>query len=69
MDSFFLYITTATALVFVIEGLVYALFPDFVRRLMAVALGMDVAKLRMAGGAMAASGLIMILLLQKLAGG
>lgn len=56
MDSFTGYILTAFALVFVIEGLLYALFPDAIKKLMAMAITMPVSQLRMTGVVMAATG-------------
>lgn len=58
------YILTAIALVFVIEGLLYALFPDQVRKLMAMAIGLPVQQLRIFGFVMALSGFCMIWILQ-----
>lgn len=60
MASFFLYIGTAFALIFVIEGLVYTLFPDFIRKMMAMAVMMPVSKLRLFGLAMAISGFSLV---------
>ena len=37
MSDFGLYIITAFCLIFVIENMVYALFPDMVRKMMAIA--------------------------------
>ncbi|GJL86204.1 MAG: hypothetical protein DHS20C02_19790 [Micavibrio sp.] len=64
MSSFTLYILTAFALVFVIEGLIYALFPDSVRKMMAMAIQMPPEKLRMFGFVMAATGFGLVWLLQ-----
>lgn len=63
MSDFTLYILTALSLVFVIEGLMYALFPDFVRKMMAMAVMMDIARLRLFGLAMASLGVLMIWLM------
>ncbi len=64
--SFAAYILTAFALVFVIEGLIYALFPDAVRRMMAMALTIPVNQFRAFGLAMAVAGFAMVLLLKNL---
>lgn len=63
MNSFALYITTAFALILVIEGLFYALFPDLIRKMMAMAIMLPVKNLRLFGLIMAASGLTIIGLL------
>lgn len=69
MGDFFLYIGTAFALVFVIEGLLYALFPDGIKKLFALALAMDSGALRRYGMVMAVSGFILIYFLGGLSGG
>lgn len=56
MNEFIQYILTAFALIFVIEGLIYCLFPDMVRKLMAIAITLPVPKLRLFGFVMAVSG-------------
>ncbi|MCB9989708.1 MAG: DUF2065 domain-containing protein [Rhodospirillales bacterium] len=56
MNDFVLYIATAIALIFVIEGLIYALFPDFVRKMMAMAVMLPVSRLRLFGGMMVLTG-------------
>jgi uncharacterized protein YjeT (DUF2065 family) len=61
--DFALYILTALALICVIEGMAYALFPDFVRKMMAIAIMAPVPKLRLFGAVMAASGFCLILLM------
>lgn len=66
MTDFLLYIGTAFALIFVIEGLLYALFPDAIRRMMAMAISMPVQKLRLFGAVMAASGFSLVLLIRAL---
>lgn len=66
MGDFIQYISTAVALVFVIEGLFYALFPDIVRRLMALAITVEVPRLRLFGLMMAISGFLMVWILQYL---
>ena len=69
MASFGLYITTAFALVFVIEGLIYALFPGGVRRMFTLALAMPEQQLRAFGAVMAAFGFCLIWLLRSFSGG
>lgn len=64
MTGFTLYILTALSLILVIEGLLYALFPDFMRRIMATALMLPVPRLRLFGAVMAVSGFCLILLFQ-----
>lgn len=64
MESFAGYILTAFALVFVIEGLVYALFPDAVKKMIAMALDMPESKLRVLGASMAGIGFCMVWVLQ-----
>lgn len=66
MNDFTLYILTALSLVFVIEGLVYALFPEAVRRMMALALSLPPERLRLFGAAGVAAGLSMIWAMQAL---
>ncbi len=57
-------ILTALALVFVIEGLVYALFPDAMQRMMKMALDLPPEQLRTAGLFMALAGATFVWLLQ-----
>lgn len=64
MGSFALYITTAFALIFVIEGLLYTLFPDAVRKMMALAVMMPVSRLRLFGVVMVVCGLTMVVILK-----
>jgi len=68
LSPFVLYIATACALILVIEGLVYALFPDAVRRMFAAALAMPPERLRLFGAAMAASGFCLVAFLQSFTG-
>lgn len=65
MTDFTDYILTALALVFVIEGLVYALFPDGVRKMMAMALMMETSKIRLMGIIGLGIGLGLILILKS----
>jgi hypothetical protein len=60
------YLLTATALIFVIEGLLYAMFPDFVRKMMAIAITLPVQRLRFIGFSMALAGCLAIWILKKL---
>lgn len=64
MSEFVQYILTAFALIFVIEGLIYCLFPDMVRRLMAMAITLPVPKLRLFGFVIAVSGFSIVWMLQ-----
>lgn len=64
MTGFTLYILTAVALVFVIEGLIYTLFPDSVRRMMALAIEMPPEKLRLFGLVMTVTGFGLVWMLQ-----
>lgn len=66
MDGFGLYLATSLALICVIEGLLYALFPDLVRRLMTQAIIMPAPRLRLFGLSMAAAGFGMVWLLRAL---
>ncbi len=66
MGSFGGFIFIAFAMIFVIEGLIYALFPDAIRKMMAYAIMMPVHQLRWFGMAMAATGLGMIWLFGNL---
>lgn len=65
MEHFSTYILSAIALVFVIEGLIYALFTDGIKRMMAMALSLPNDKLRNFGFTMAALGLIFLWLIAK----
>ena len=56
MAGFVLYITTAFALIFVIEGLVYLLFPAFVHKMMETAIMIPANRLRLFGLVMAVTG-------------
>lgn len=52
--------TTAIALVLVIEGVMWALLPDFMRRAAAHALTLDVQSLRFGGALIAAIGVVIV---------
>lgn len=67
--SFLLYIGTACALIFVIEGMLYTLFPGGVRKMFELALSMPERQLRVFGAFMAALGFCLIWLLQSISGG
>ncbi|MGB4108071.1 MAG: DUF2065 domain-containing protein [Alphaproteobacteria bacterium] len=64
MPSFGLTLLTALFLVFVIEGLLYALFPEQVKKLMAMALSMPAQPLRIFGLLMASAGILAIYILK-----
>ena len=56
MSEFSLALVTAVGLVFVIEGVIYSLFPNGMKRMMVMALGLPVNRLRSMGLAMALLG-------------
>lgn len=60
MSEFLLYISTAICLVLIIEGLLYALFTDFIRKMMSIAITMPDAKLKGYGFIVAAIGFIVL---------
>jgi len=66
MDSFLQYLLSAMALILVIEGLLYALFTDSVRRMMILALALPPEKLKIFGFFMAGAGFIVLWILMKL---
>lgn len=66
MDSFVSHIITAFALIFVIEGLLYAIFPRHIQKMMAMAAIMSPDKFRSYGGAMMAFGVLLVWLFQKI---
>lgn len=68
MAGFTLYLLTSLSLIFVIEGLLYIFFPDFVRKMMAMAVMLPVPRLRLFGAIMAFSGLSLIWVLRSLYG-
>ena len=65
MDEFFSHLLTAFALVFVIEGLLYAIFPSHIQKMMAMASVFPPEKLRSFGAAMMAFGILLVWLFQK----
>jgi uncharacterized protein YjeT (DUF2065 family) len=56
MSEFSLALVTAIGLVFVIEGVIYSLFPNGMKRMMVMALGMPATRLRSMGLTMALVG-------------
>ena len=58
-------LTSAIALVFVIEGLAYILFPDQMKRFMSQILSMSSQNLRTAGLVMAVFGLLWLWFIQS----
>lgn len=63
-DNFLINILTAFSLVFVIEGFLYAAFPDVVRKLMAMAIMLPVDRLRYFGLGMMALGVLSVFFCQ-----
>jgi hypothetical protein len=68
MDSLLSHLLLAFALIFVLEGLLYAIFPRQVQKLMAMAVSFPPEKLRSFGAAMVAFGVLMVWFLQKITG-
>ena len=66
--SFTGYLLTAFALIFVIEGLLWSLFPDKMKAMMALALITPNTNLRRIGFIMVALGFIMIILFGQISG-
>lgn len=66
MSSFGNYILTALSLVFVIEGLVYALFPETVKKMLAMALTLPTNQLRLFGLLVASTGFGFVWILSRL---
>ncbi len=56
MSDFWVALITAMGLVFVIEGVIYSLFPNGMKRMMTMALGLPANRLRSMGLAMALLG-------------
>ena len=56
MSDFWVALITAMGLVFVIEGVIYSLFPNGMKRMMTMALGLPANRLRSMGFAMALLG-------------
>lgn len=66
MDSFSLHLLTAFALIFVIEGLLYAAFPTHIQKMMAMASSFSREKFRSFGAAMVAFGVLWVWIFQKI---
>lgn len=66
--SFAGYLLTAFALVFVIEGLLWAVFPEQMKRMMALALTLPSEQLRRFGATMAIVGFLLVLLFGQISG-
>ncbi|MEM8834169.1 MAG: DUF2065 domain-containing protein [Pseudomonadota bacterium] len=60
------HILLAIALIFVIEGLIYALFPSHIQNVMQMASNMPAEKFRYFGAAMLAFGVLCVWLIQKI---
>jgi uncharacterized protein YjeT (DUF2065 family) len=58
-------LATALALILVIEGAVYALFPDAMKRMLARVMAMPAGSLRAAGLASAVAGVAIVWLLRR----
>lgn len=67
MENFGLYILTSTALVFVIEGLLWAVFPGAMKRLITMALTMPPETLRRYGMGMVLLGFTLVYLIDLFA--
>lgn len=65
MDSFWSHLMTAGALVLVIEGLLYAVFPSHIQNVMDMASKMPKEKFRLFGMSMLALGVLLVWLTQK----
>lgn len=63
MNDYALYITTAFALIFVIEGMLYALFPGQAQKLMQMASSLPPEQFRAFGAFFAALGFLLVWLL------
>ena len=66
MDSFISHFLTAFALVFVVEGLLYAAFPTHIQKMMAMASNFPKENFRSFGAAMISFGVLLVWLFQKL---
>ncbi|MCM2344246.1 MAG: DUF2065 domain-containing protein [Alphaproteobacteria bacterium] len=64
--TFFHYLLIALAIILVVEGLLYGLFTDSVRRMLLVALSLPPTRLRIFGLSMAATGFLLLLIVPKL---
>lgn len=68
MSNLFSHLLTAFALIFVIEGLLYAIFPTHIQKMMAMASDFPPEKFRSFGAAMVALGVLLVWLFQKALG-
>lgn len=66
MQDFGAHLLTAFALIFVIEGLLYAIFPSHIQNMMKMASDMDAEKFRYFGASMIAFGVLLVWLFQKI---
>lgn len=66
MGSLGLHLLTAFALIFVLEGLFYAIFPTHIQKMMSMASSFPPEKLRSFGAAMLAFGVLLVYVFQKL---
>ena len=66
MDSLGYHLALAIALIFVIEGLIYAIFGRHIQNIMKRASEMDTQKFRYYGASMIAIGVLCVWLIQKL---
>jgi uncharacterized protein YjeT (DUF2065 family) len=64
MSDFWVALLTAIGLVFVIEGVIYSLFPNGMKRMMLAALAMPTGRLRSMGLAMALVGFVIVWLVR-----
>ena len=64
MSEFALALCTALGLVFVIEGVIYSLFPNGMKRMMMAALSLPINRLRLMGLAMALFGFVIVWLVR-----
>ncbi len=64
MSDFSLAMLTAVGLVFVIEGVIYSLFPNGMRRMMKMALALPTNRLRSMGLVMALVGFVIVWLVR-----
>ena len=60
MSEFSFALVTAIGLVFVIEGVIYSLFPNVMKRMMMVALALPSSRLRSVGPTMAMVGFAIV---------
>ncbi|MBI05851.1 MAG: ubiquitin-binding protein [Rhodospirillaceae bacterium] len=64
MSDFSLALITAIGLVFVIEGVIYSLFPNAMKRMMTIALSLPTSRLRSMGLVMALFGFVIVWLVR-----